>query len=76
MGTHIVDNKLLISTGPKNICFDLLKDADNNFNHEIYSIIKHNELLDEHTIKNKFSQLLSKYKHRNDIHEHGKQQNE
>ena len=27
-------------------------------------------------IKNKIEQLLSKYKHGNDIHEHGKQQNE
>ena len=29
----------------------------------------------EHTMKNKISQLLSKYKHRNDIYEHRKQEN-
>ena len=30
----------------------------------------------ENQIKNKLEQLLSKYKHGNDIHEHQKQQNE
>ena len=40
------------------------------------SIIQHNEFLAEHTIKNEVRQLLSKYKHGNDIHKHGKQQNE
>ena len=39
-------------------------------------IIKHNQLLAEHTLKNEVQQLLSEYKHRNDIHEHRKQQNE
>ena len=36
-------------------------------------IIKHNEVLVEHIMKNKISRLLFKYKHVNDIHEHGKQ---
>ena len=41
---HIADNKLVI---PK----DLPKDAGNNLEHQIYSIMKRNELLAEHTIK-------------------------
>ena len=69
-------NKLVKTTEPKTFCFDLPKDVDNNLEHETNSIIKHNELLDEHTIKNKVRQLFSKYKHGNDIHEHGKQQNQ
>ena len=40
--------------------------------HEIEFITKSNESLAENKIKNKFEQLLLKYKH---IHEHGKQQN-
>ena len=42
--------------------------------HETDSIIEDNELLAEHAIKNEVRQLLSKYKHGNDIHQHGKQQ--
>ena len=33
-------------------------------------IRKHNELLAEHTIKNEISQLIAKYKHGSNIHEH------
>ena len=47
MGTHIVDNKLVMSTEPKSFRFDLPKIADNKFNQEIYSIIKHNKSLSE-----------------------------
>ena len=36
-------------------------------------IIRHNEFLAEERIKNKTEQLLSKYKHENDIHEYIKQ---
>ena len=68
------ENKLVISTEPKPFCFDLPKDTDNNFTHEIYSIKKHNELSIKYTIKNKIRQLLSKYKHGNYVHKHGKQQ--
>ena len=50
-------------------CFDLSKDAE----HGIDSIIKHNELLAEHSIKNEVRYLLSKHKHGKDTHEHGKQ---
>ena len=34
---------------------------------DINFVISHNEFLVEYTIKNKISQLLSKYGHRNDI---------
>ena len=57
----------------QNQSFYLPKDVDNNFKHEINYIIKHSELSAEHTIKNENIQLLSKYKYRNNIHEHGKQ---
>ena len=73
MGVHIVDSKLSVSTEPKTFCFDL---PDNNLTQEVYSIIKHNKLLAENTIKNEVRQFLTKYKHGNDIYEHGKQQNE
>ena len=39
-------------------------------------IIKSNESLTENEIKNETEQLSSKYKHGNNIYEHGKQQNE
>ena len=53
--------------------FDLPKDINKNLKHEIEFIIKHNESLAKHKIKNELEQFLSKYKHRNDIHEHKKQ---
>ena len=54
--------------------FDWPKDADENLKHEIEFIIKSNESLAENKIKNDTEQLLLKYKHGNNIHEHGKQQ--
>ena len=72
MGVHIDSNKLVIITEPKAIHFDLSKDVDNNLKHEIDFIIKHNELLAEHAIKNWINQLLSKYKHANDFCKHRK----
>ena len=45
--------------------FDWPKYIDENLKHEI-----------EFIIKNEIEQLLLKYKHGNNIHEHGKQQNE
>ena len=68
--------ELMTTTEPKTFCFDLPKGADSNLANEIYSIIKHYKLSAEHTIKNKVRQLLSKYKHENDNHQHGKQPNE
>ena len=44
--------------------------------HETKYIMKSNESLAENEIKNEIGQLLLKYKHGNDIHEHKKQQNE
>ena len=44
--------------------------------HETEFIIKSNEFLAENKIKNEIEQLLSKNEHENNIHEHGKQQNE
>ena len=72
MEVIIKNSELVIITEPKDIHFDLPKDVGNNskhLKHEIYFIIKHNEFLAEHTIKIKISQLLSKYKHGNDIHD-------
>ena len=56
--------------------FDWPKDVDENLKHEIEFIIKGNESLAENKIKNKIEQLLPKYKHGNNTHEHGKQQSE
>ena len=56
--------------------FDWPKNVDKNLKHEVEFIIKSNESLDENRIKNEIEQLLSRYKHGNDIYEHGKQQNE
>ena len=47
------DKKLVITREPKTFHFDLPNDAGINLKHEIYSILKHNELLVAHTIKNK-----------------------
>ena len=44
MGVHIADNKLVMTTKPKTVQFDL-HDVDMNLKHEIYFTIKHNELL-------------------------------
>ena len=69
MGVYIEDNNLVIITELKTIQFDLPKNVGNNLKYETDSIIKYNEILPEHKIKNGISQLLFKYKHRKDIHE-------
>ena len=69
----IGSNKLVITIESKTFPFDLTKDASINLKHEIYSIIKHKELLAEYTTKKEIRRLLSKYKHGDDIHEHGKE---
>ena len=56
--------------------FDWPKHIDDNLKHEIEFIIKSNESLADNKIKNVIGQLLLKYKHGNNIHEHSKQQNE
>ena len=62
----------------KTFCFDFdwPKYVDENLKHEIEFIYKSNESIAENKIKNEIAQLLLKYKHGNNIHEHGKQQNE
>ena len=57
-----------------NFDFDQPKSVDKDLKHEIEFIIKSNESLAENKIENEIQQFLSKYKHRNNIHEHGKQQ--
>ena len=55
--------------------FDLPKDVNQKYKREIEFIIKSNESLAENKMKNETEQLLLKYKHVNNIHEHEKQQN-
>ena len=68
MGVWIGDNKII-----QIFHFDFPKVISNSLIHEIDFVIKQNEFLAKHTIKNKARQLWSKYKHENNIHEHGKQ---
>ena len=69
---------IIVIRDPKTICFnfDWPKDVDENLKHEIEFTIKSNESLVENKIRNEIEQLLLKYKHGNNNHEHGKQQNE
>ena len=58
MLVRIEGNKLVIITKPNFFFiifffFDLLKTVDNNLKYEVGSIIKHNEFLAKHTIRNK-----------------------
>ena len=56
--------------------FDWPKNVNNNLKHEIEFITKSNESLADNKMKNEIEHILLKYKHGNDIHEHGKEQNE
>ena len=73
-----MDENMVIIRGSETFYFDfcLPKDVNENLKHEIELIIKRNESLAENKIKCKNEQLLSKYKHRNNIHKHRKKQNE
>ena len=55
MGVHSNKNKLLIITEPKTIYFDLPQYVVTNLMQETDYIIKQNECLAEHTIKNELS---------------------
>ena len=55
MGVHSHKNKLLIITEPKTIYFDLPQDVVTNLMQETDYMIKQNECLAEHTIKNELS---------------------
>ena len=66
---------MIVITDPKTFCcnFNWSKNVDENLKHEIEFTIKSNESWEK--IKNKIEQLLLKYKHGNNIHEHKKHQN-
>ena len=53
--------------------FDWSKNVNEHLKFGIGFIIKTNESLAEKKMKNRIEQLLLKYKHGNNIHEHGKQ---
>ena len=73
MGVHIDDSKLVkAETKAFHLHFNLPKDVDKNLKHETDFIIKHNESLVEHKIKNEIDQSLFKHKSGNNIHEHRK----
>ena len=69
---------MIVIRDPKTFCFsfDWPKYGDENLKHEIEIIVKSNESLAENKIKHEIEQLLLKYKHKNNIYEHEKQQNE
>ena len=69
----IMEENMIVIRDCQNFCFNSnwSKYAD-----EIQFIIKSDESLAENKIKNEIQQLLLKYKHGNDIHEHGKQHND
>ena len=69
-----MEKLMIIIRDPKTFCFrfDLPKDVDENLKHEIEFIIKSNESFAENKIKNETKELLLKYNHGNNIHEHGK----
>ena len=72
-----MDENIIVIRDPKTFCFnfDWPQDVDENLKHEIEFIIKSNESLAENKIKNEIEQLLLKYKHGNNVHEHKKQKN-
>ena len=73
-----MEENMIVVRDPKTFCynFDWPKFAGENLKHEIEFIMKSNESLAENKIKSEIEQLFLKYKHGNNIHEHGKQQNE
>ena len=54
--------------------FDLPKDVDKNLKLENDFVIRHSECLVKGRIENEIDQLLYRYKHRDNIYEHRKQQ--
>ena len=73
-----MEENMIVIRDPKTFCFnfDQPEYVDENLKHEIEFIIKSNESLAESKTKYETEQLLLKYKHGNNIHKHGKQQNE
>ena len=75
----ILEENMIVIRDPKSFCFnfDWPKYVDENLKYETEFMIKRkNEYLAENEMKNEIEQLLLKYKHDNNIHEHGQQQNE
>ena len=72
-----MEENMTVIRDSKTFCFnfDWPRDVDENLKLEIEFIIKSNESLAGNKIKNKIEQLLLKFKHGNNIHAHGKQQN-
>ena len=70
-----MEGNMVVIRESKTFYFDfcLPKDVEKNLKHAIKFVIKQNECLAEHVIKNEISQLFSKYKHENNVHEHRKQ---
>ena len=66
---------MVVTRDPQTFCFNFhwTKHVDENLKHENEFIIKSNESLAENNMKNEIEQLLSKYKHGNNIHEHRQQ---
>ena len=73
-----MEQNMIVIRDPKTYCFnfDWPKDVDENLKYEVEFIIKDDESLAENKTKNEIEQLLLKYKHENNIHEHGEKQNE
>ena len=73
-----MEKNVIVIRDPKTFYFnfDWLKHVDENLKYKIEFITTSNESLAENKIKNETEELLLKYKNGNNIHEHGKQQNE
>ena len=75
----ILQENMIVIRDPKTFFFNFAwpKDVDQNLKHAIKFIINEcNKSLAENKIKNEIKRLLLKYNAGNNIHEHGKQQNE
>ena len=70
-----MEGNMIVIRDPKSFYSDSYRPKDVD-KYEIELIIKSIETLAENKIKNETQQLLCKYKHGNNIYEHGKQQNE
>ena len=57
----------MIITESESICFNLPKDVGNTWKHEIDFSIKQKKILDEYTIENESSWVLSKYMNHADL---------
>ena len=55
MEVYIDDKKFVITAEPKIFRFNLTNKVDNSLKHKINSVIKHNEFLTVHKIKNEIS---------------------